>query len=94
VGRQMSDDSLMAAYNNALELERKAKAQLSLIEDLRNSILLKMEYGVDPSDIVGQKRVYIRRPLRQNIPSGKARVLLSDNSEVEVPEALLRWGND
>ena len=89
----MSDESLMAAYNNALELERKDKAQLSLIEDLRNSILLKMEYGVDTSDIVGQKRVYIRRPLRQDIPSGKAKVLLSDDREVEVPEALLRWGN-
>jgi len=52
-----------------------------------------MEYGVDTSDIVGQKRVYIRRPLRQDIPSGKAKVLLSDDREVEVPEALLRWGN-
>lgn len=89
----MSKKELERAYKNALELERKAKAQLYLIEDLRNSLLLKMEYGVDTSDIVGQKKTYVRRPLCQDIPSGKAVVLLSDDREVEVPEALLRWDN-
>ena len=85
---------LEIAYENALALEAKAERQLSSIRELRDSIILKMDYGVAAEDIVGQKRIYIRTATGAGVPSGNAKILLSDNTEVEVPANLLRWKHE
>lgn len=90
----MSKKELERAYENALALEAKAERQLSLIRELRDSIVLKMDYDVTAEDIVGQKRIYIRTATGAGVPSGNAKILLSDNTEVEVPANLLRWKHE
>lgn len=90
----MSKKELERAYKSSLALEVKAERQLSLIRELRDSIILKMDYGVIAEDIAGQKIVYIRTATGARVPSGKAKILLSDNTEVKVPTNLLRWKHE
>ena len=90
----MSRETLKASYEKTLDLEKKAERQLSSIRELRDSIILKMDYGVAVEDIVGQKRIYIRTATGAGVPSGSAKILLPDNTEVEVPANLLRWKHE
>lgn len=90
----MNSQTLKASYEKTLDLEKKAERQLSSIRELRDSIILKMDYGVAVEDIVSQKRIYIRTATGAGVPSGNAKILLSDNTEVEIPANLLRWKHE